>query len=237
MSPHHRLPVAGGAAPAAREEPGLRPHADRHYLLAGVWLRRRWLSSSGDEQLCAWMGRDAAAALVHPDPVRPGRARRACARLRGAFHHARQFGDSLLRPLLGPAHCTGAPSSPRACAGAAGQPGGQTRHRRGIRRRVRTRAGQQGRFRTDRARPHYLRGLVSSTLYRAADQGRACRSRRRRQFGREPLDNPGYRCRRGDGGRIAADDPGGSANGAGAARGVRHSRDTCRHRARGAERR
>ena len=53
------------------------PVAHRHLLLAGLRLRRRRLSAAGDERLRALLGRPAAAALVHADPVRPGRARRA----------------------------------------------------------------------------------------------------------------------------------------------------------------
>ena len=50
-----------------------------HHRLAGLRLCRRRLSGDRDGLVPARMGRDPAAALVYPDPVRPGLARRAAA--------------------------------------------------------------------------------------------------------------------------------------------------------------
>ena len=93
--------LVAGRLPSARcQEPCLRLEPDRHHLLARLRLRGRGLSRPGDERLRPRVGHAAAAALVHPDPVRSGGARRASPRLGRALHDARCLGDLVLRPRL-----------------------------------------------------------------------------------------------------------------------------------------
>ena len=76
-----RLPGAGraDAAPGARPRDRARPH--RPHRLARVRLRRRRISDPGHERVCAGLGRDPAAALVHGGAARAGGARTAAARI------------------------------------------------------------------------------------------------------------------------------------------------------------
>ena len=70
-----RLSGRWGAVPTARAQSSARTEHHRHLLLARVRLRRRRISNFGHERVRAILGRSSAVALVHPDPVRPGRAR------------------------------------------------------------------------------------------------------------------------------------------------------------------
>ncbi len=74
---HLGLSLGRCAVPAAGAQSLLRLVAHRHLLLARLRFRRRGLSAAGDERLRALLGRPAAAALVHADPV-PTRPRVAC---------------------------------------------------------------------------------------------------------------------------------------------------------------
>ena len=65
----------------------------------------------GHEHLLPCLGRDAAAALVHPDPVRPGGPRRTGRGFRRAFHDAGRIGGPLFRPGLAEAARHRSPSA------------------------------------------------------------------------------------------------------------------------------
>ena len=66
-----RLPDAVAGA-----QHGGRAQSDGDHRLARLRLRRRGFSGAGDAGLSARLGHDPAAAVVYPDPVRPGHARR-----------------------------------------------------------------------------------------------------------------------------------------------------------------
>ena len=68
--PDDRLPAA-----VADAEPGGRPQPDGDHRLPGLRLCGRRIPGHCHGLVSSRMGRDPAAALVHPDPVRPGRAR------------------------------------------------------------------------------------------------------------------------------------------------------------------
>ena len=122
---------------------GLSP--DRHLLLAGLRLRRRRLPGAGDGRLRPLLGRPAAAALVHADPVRPGRARRAARAFdRAAGGPGRltliYFGLAVASPALG------RPQAAAARASEAARAAVPARHRRRLRRRVWPRPADRGAF-------------------------------------------------------------------------------------------
>ena len=82
-----RLPFGRGPVPVAGSQPRAWPQPDGDPLLAGLWFRRRRLPAVRHGRLRALLGISAAAALVHPNSVRPGGARTAGVGLGAAFRH------------------------------------------------------------------------------------------------------------------------------------------------------
>ncbi len=96
-----RLSGRWSAVPTPRAQSSARAEHHRHLLLARLRLRRRWISNLGHERVRAILGRPSAVALVHPDPVRPGRARPADMGDRACVRCPRRDRDCPDRALLG----------------------------------------------------------------------------------------------------------------------------------------
>ena len=190
MPARRGLSVARRASPVAGAQPRFRPQPDRHHLLARFRFRGSRFSGAGHGWLRAGLGLVSAAALVHPDPVRPGGARRAALR----------FARAVRRPC-------GAwrwPISASRCFGCGPSPA-NPRRRRSQSTTGRHGPASRGAFVTEYGRvlrdrgafglfvlgAHHLWRVLSAALSRTAGPCRTDRRRRRRFIGAQPEHHPG----------------------------------------------
>ena len=137
------------------------------------------------------LGLAAAAALVHPDPVRPGRARRAGRRFGPSLHHPRRHWPSSFSASRGSA-CVRRRQARRRTSRRRPRTGpARLGIVRRLRRRIWPRARRPRRLRPDRPGAPHLRRVLSAALSRAAHPRHADRRRRRRFLRGQPTTHPG----------------------------------------------
>ena len=230
MPARRGLSVARRAAPVAGAQPRFRPQPDGHHLFARLRLCGGRFSGPGNGRLRAGLGLVSAAALVHPDPVRSGGARRAARRFARAVCRPCRVGAGLFRPrgastaIHRPQTRAGAGDSPRRAA--------TDRHRRRLCHGIWTRAARPRRLRSVRAGAHPLWRVLPAALSRTAGSCRADRRCRQRLIRAEPEHHPEPERLGGVAGGDTLEHARRSAAGAGQARGLRHPRHSGGNRTR-----